>query len=69
MKFLNPKEYYLISASVFGFVSLVHWFRLINHTIMILGSWHVPVVFSVFAAVAAGYLSYQGFLLAGVIKK
>ncbi len=66
---MNPRAYYLVSGGIFGFVAFMHLLRVVNHSVCILGSWHVPMFFSWLAVAGAGFLSYQGFLLAGVIKK
>lgn len=66
---MNSKDYFLVSGVIFGVVAFMHLFRAVNHTVLIMGSWHVPMLFSWLAIIGAGFLSYQGFLLAGVIKK
>jgi len=43
--------------------------RILNHWVFILGTWNFPYWVSWAAVFVAAYLSYQAFLLAGLIKK
>ena len=66
---MNSKDYFLVTGIIFGLIAMGHLARLVNQSVFIIGSWHLPPFLSLVAAVVAGYLSYQGFVLAGVIKK
>jgi hypothetical protein len=65
---MTSKDYYTVSGSIFGLVAVMHLLRVVNDWIFIFGKWHVPSWASVVAVAVAGYLSYQAFVLAGVIK-
>ena len=65
---ISPNHYYLISGGVFGFVAVMHLFRLIDRSVLVIGDWHMPLSFSFLAVVGAGFLCYEGLRLAGVIK-
>ena len=66
---MKSRDYYLVSGCIFGFVAFMHLLRIIDQSVCILGPWHVPMYLSWLAVLGAGFLSYQGFALAGVIKK
>ena len=69
MKTLTSREYYLFSGIVFAIVAAMHLIRIMNHSVFIIGSWHVPMYFSYFGFVLAGYLSYCAYELAEGKKK
>ena len=68
-KQITSTDYFKVSGAIFGFVSVMHLLRILNHWVFVLGSWMFPYWLSWVAVFVAGYLSYQGFVLAGVIKK
>jgi hypothetical protein len=68
-KKLDSNDYYMISGSIFGLVAFMHLLRILNNWVFIFGTWHFHYWVSWVAMPVAAYLSYQAFLLAGVIKK
>jgi hypothetical protein len=55
---LNSKQFYAASGIIFFVVACLHLLRLFNHSVFIVGSWHVPRLISWIAVFAAGYLAY-----------
>ena len=47
-----------VAAVVFGLVSLLHAWRLMTQTTVIVGMWHVPMALSVVALMMAGGLAW-----------
>jgi hypothetical protein len=68
-KEMTSKDYLKVSGSIFAFVSVMHLLRILNHWVFVFGSWMFPYWVSWAVMFAAAYLSYQAFVLAGVIKK
>ncbi len=67
-KKMSAKDYYMVSGGIFAFVAVMHLLRVLNDWIFIFGKWAIPSWVSVVAVAIAGYLSYQAFVLAGMIK-
>jgi len=65
---MSSQDYFKVSGSLFAFVAFMHVLRLWNHWIFAFGKWMFPFWVSWVAVIVAGYLSYQAFVLAGVIK-
>ncbi len=61
---MNDQIYFFISGFIFGCVTLLHFLRLINHWVIVLGPWSVPLWLSWFGLVIAGGLSVWAFRLA-----
>lgn len=68
-KKMESMDYYRVSGSIFGFVAFMHLLRILNHWVFIFGTWNFHYWVSWVVVPVAGYLSYQAFLMAGVIKK
>ena len=40
---MNSRTYLVISGTVFGIVAVLHFLRVVNGWIMVLGPWSVPI--------------------------
>ncbi len=57
---MDRHKYLLISSCIFGLVSVLHLFRVIEGLSLTLGSWTLPMWASLLAFVVLGLLSYRG---------
>jgi hypothetical protein len=61
---MKRKNLFLLSAIIFGIISLLHLLRIVNDwTINVVGVKSIPMWLSWLAFVLAGYLSYSFFNL------
>ncbi len=60
---MNRRTYILISSSVFAIVAAAHLLRITNQLHVVVGTWDMPMSLSVVGLIAAGILSYCGFIL------
>jgi len=69
MRTLTSRDYYVVSGIIFAIVACMHLMRIINHSVFIIGSWHLPIWMSWLGAGVAGYLSYCAYELVEGKKK
>ena len=60
---MNQDQYTLTSACVFSAAGLVHLNRVVNDLDFIIGSYDLPMEFSLFAVLILGIMSFNGFKL------
>ena len=60
---MNKHTYFLISGLIFAIVATVHLWRIINQFELVIGTWLAPMIVSWIGFIAAGILSYCGFIL------
>ncbi len=66
---LTLKQYAQITGTIFLVVGFVHLMRLFTGWSIIIGGWEVPLWISIVGVLAAWYLAYNAYLLAGKLKK
>ena len=60
---MNDRIYCLMSGVIFGAVAVLHFLRLINHWVVVLGPWVIPLWVSWIGLAVAGGLSLWAFKL------
>lgn len=60
---MSQKVYNLAVSVVFSLVALIHLYRVVSGTDLILAGHALPMAFSVVGALVTGYLAIRGFQL------
>lgn len=60
---MSKQNYFTVSGTIFGIVSVTHLIRILLGWEVIIGSFSVPTWLSMVAFLAAGFLSYTSFKL------
>ena len=54
------RKFLYVVSFVFGLVAILHLLRVVNGTVVLVGTWDVPTYISVFGFVVPGVLSLLG---------
>ena len=65
---MSRKAYFLVAASIFSLVCLLHLARIVFGWSLVIGNWSVPMWLSWVGLVVAGALAYFGFSLAAKVS-
>lgn len=65
---MTSKTYFHITGSIFLVIAVLHALRLLFGWTIVLVGWTVPVWFSLFGVLIAGFLSYTAFKLKAKAK-
>ena len=60
-KMLKEKNYYLVVATIFLIIALLHLLRVTLGWSAVIGGWELPFWLSWVAIIVASYLAYEGF--------
>ena len=58
---MNRKSYFLVTATVFSVISILHLFRIVLGWEAVVGSWSIPMWLSWVAMIVTAVLAYYGF--------
>jgi hypothetical protein len=58
---MNRKSYFLVTATVFSVIGILHLFRIVLGWEAVVGGWSIPMWLSWVAMIVTAMLAYYGF--------